>query len=214
MSLSFQALKPSVGMLKYLGIALGIYIFLAILSLIAHTLFGIEYWELEYTITNVWFEITGWSCQLRLPDFLGGGCLISVPRGVWHTETYTEVFRVDVITYLFVGAVLLIFFVLEKLLLAAVLIVIWIVNAFIIGKDPNTGALMPFSIFQIIGLIPFIGEWFRDFPAIPESAVSDLASGLATLRSFLELIITGGFAAGSETLIDFIERTVLGVDGS
>lgn len=121
----------------------------------------------------------------------------------------TRIIKVDVVTYLFVGAALLIFFVLEQIALILVLIVYWIFNSFIVGRDPDTGlVVVPFALFQVIGLLPFIGEFFKGILPLPMSALTDFISALKTVRSLLEILITGGFAYGSETIINFIEETI------
>lgn len=174
MSISLAALKPSIGMLKYLAIALGIYAVLFVLALIAHVIFDIEYLEFTYPDTNI-------------------------------------TLKVDVLTYLFIGAALLIFYVAEQLVLIVILIIYWIFNSFIVGRDPTTGkVVVPFALFQLIGLIPIIGGFFKAILPIPQSVIGDLASALKILRSFLEMIITGGFGAVSEAIITFIEEKVLG----
>lgn len=195
------ALKPSLGIFGYLLIALGIYAILFVLSIIAHYLFGIEFWTVTYEYPEVYriadSIIRFWGVTFRVPRFA--------------TRIVSVSITVDVVTYLFTTAILLIFFVLEKLLIVIVLIVYWIVNSFIIGRDPVSGSVeVPFALFQLLGLIPVIGEFFVNVPALSQSTLTGFAGVITTLRSFTETLVTGGFGVVSQELIELLNKTVFG----
>jgi hypothetical protein len=195
MSKAFQ--KGSVEAFKftltYVGIGILLWLFVMVLTSTLQIVAGIDLITLDYSSTTVWFEITGWDCVLKIPEFLGGGCAISVPTGVWHTKVTERTLDIDVATYIIVGAVDIILQVFHTLILVIGMILVWLINAFIFGEDSQGNLLNPLSLFQVLKLIPLIQDIVAGVHGIDESIILSLDEFLTAIDDLFYGIANGFF---------------------
>ncbi len=179
----------------YILIASGIYLITMVLAVIIHVLFGIAYYHVEYEY------------------------LVGFTR--YGFKIYEiGVANVDIPTYIIVGAIDLILNFFVSILIGLAAILVWIINAFIIGADENGRELFPVSLFKAIALIPVIGDWFKDVVGISESLIFDFRSALDLLVGVMQSALTPLFTGLSGYTNDIVsgflgrERTAVIPDTS
>lgn len=194
---------------RTLGIGLLLWLFVMVLTSTFQLITGVDFVTIEYTYFS--HILTDWvtTCTTYLEGtwFEFELCL---PSGFEIDLVYkTTTLDVDVATFIVVGAVDLILTVLHTLLLVSGMIIVWVINAFVIGEDSSGMVLNPISLVQLLKLIPVIGDIFIGVHGIDESIITNLD---LMLTAFDDLIysIMNGFFTGIAGIWHNIAEGILG----
>lgn len=170
----------------YILVSVGVYLVVMVLAVIIHLLLGIDYYELTYSYFSH-FEYS-WTYPY----------VVAVYK--------TGIYEIDIATYIVVGALDLITTVLFTLFLAAGMILVWVINSFIFGVDEYGNVLNPISLFQILALVPLIGDFFGGLTGLSESLITDWNNVLTIFRTMMQNIMSGIFVGISGIWNNLVEN--------